>query len=141
MAEDEIKRKLAAIMSADAAGYTRLMRDDELATFNTLSRYRQIMSDLVRQHKGRVVDSVGDNLLAEFSSVVDAVQSATSIQKELAALNAELPDQRRMQFRIGINVGDVIQDGDRLFGDGINIAARLEKLAEPGGICNLPDRL
>lgn len=135
MVEDGIKRKLAAIMSADAAGYTRLMRDDELATFNTLSRYRQIMSDLVRQHKGRVVDSVGDNLLAEFSSVVDAVQSATAIQKELAALNAELPDHRRMQFRVGINVGDIILDGGRLYGDGINIAARLEKLAEPGGIC------
>jgi len=135
MEEEGIQRKLAAILSADAAGYSRLMRDDELATINTLSRYREVMFDLIHQVKGRVVDSVGDNLLAEFSSVVDAVQSAIAIQKELAAINAELGGDRRMEFRIGINVGDVIQEGDRIYGDGVNIAARLEKLAEPGGIC------
>jgi class 3 adenylate cyclase len=135
MDENAIQRKLTAILSADVVGYSRLMRDDELATVNTLSRHRQVMFDLIRQHKGRVVDSVGDNLLAEFSSVVDAVQSAVAIQKELSAINADLASGRRMEFRIGINVGDVIQEGERIYGDGVNIAARLENLADPGGIC------
>jgi TolB-like protein/class 3 adenylate cyclase len=128
-------RKLTAILSADVAGYSRLMQDDEAATVKTLEAYKQIISDLVKQHRGRVVDSPGDNLLAEFASVVDAVQCAVAVQKELQARNAELPESRRMQFRIGVNLGDVIEEGERIFGDGVNIAARLESLAEPGGIC------
>ena len=128
-------RKLSAILSADVAGYSRLMQDDEAATVKTLEAYKQIISDLVKQHRGRVVDSPGDNLLAEFASVVDAVQCAVATQKELQARNAELPENRRMQFRIGINLGDVIEEESRIYGDGVNIAARLETLADPGGIC------
>lgn len=135
MDQEAIHRKLAAIFSADVAGYTRLMQNDEMATLNLLSRYRAIMADLIKQHNGRVVDAVGDNLMAEFSSVVDAVQSAIAVQKELANQNGALAPERRMEFRIGINVGDVIQEGERIYGDGVNIAARLEKLASPGGIC------
>ncbi|MBT6340353.1 MAG: adenylate/guanylate cyclase domain-containing protein [Desulfobacula sp.] len=129
------KRKLAAIFSADVKDYTRLMQEDEPATVVTITSYRDLMSTLILQHHGRVVDSPGDNVLAEFSSVVDAVQGAVSIQKELKARNAELPDRRKMEFRIGINLGDVIIEGDRIYGDGVNIAARLEALSDPGGIC------
>jgi adenylate cyclase len=128
-------RKLAAILSADVAGYSRLMQDDEAATVATLETYKQLLSDLVTQHRGRVVDSPGDNLLAEFASVVDAVQCAVAAQKELQARNAELPEDRRMEFRIGVNLGDVIEEGARIYGDGVNIAARLESLADPGGVC------
>jgi len=135
MDEETIHRKLAAIFSADVAGYSRLMRDDEMATIRLLTEYRALMSTLIMQHKGRVVDSPGDNLLAEFASVVDAVQSSVAIQRELKARNAGFSENRRMEFRIGINIGDVIQEGDRIYGDGVNIAARLEGLAEPGGIC------
>ncbi len=127
-------RKLAAILSADVAGYSRLMQDDEAATVATLEAYKQVFSDLIRQHRGRVVDSPGDNLLAEFASVVDAVQCAVAVQKELQARNAELPEGRRMLFRIGVNLGDVIEEESRIYGDGVNIAARLEGLAEPGGV-------
>jgi len=135
MAADDVKRKLAAILSADAKEYSRLMRDDEAATVRTLTDYREMMTTLIRQHHGRVVDSPGDNVLAEFASVVDAVQGAVAIQKELKARNAKLPENRRMMFRIGINLGDVIVEGERIYGDGVNIAARLEGLAEPGGVC------
>jgi adenylate cyclase len=135
MATEGFKRKLAAILSADVAGYSRLMGEDEAATVRTLEIYRRVISDLIQQHRGRVVDSPGDNILAEFASVVDAVQCAVAVQKEILARNLELPETRRMQFRIGINLGDVIEEGDRLYGDGVNIAARLESLAEPGGIC------
>ena len=128
-------RKLTAILSADVAGYSRLMQDDETATVTTLESYKQAFYDLIKQHRGRVVDSPGDNLLAEFASVVDAVQCAVAVQKEFHAHNAELPENRRMLFRIGVNLGDVIEEGDRIYGDGVNIAARLESLAEPGGIC------
>ena len=128
-------RKLTAILSADVAGYSRLMQDDEAATVKTLEAYKQIISDLVKQHRGRVVDSPGDNLLAEFASVVDAVQCAVAVQKELQARNIELPEQRRMLFRIGVNLGDVIEEETRIYGDGVNIAARLESLADSGGIC------
>jgi adenylate cyclase len=96
---------------------------------------REVMASLIQQHRGRVVDSPGDNLLAEFASVVDAVRCAVAIQQELRARNTELPDHRKMEFRIGINLGDVVVEGERLYGDGVNIAARLESLAEPGGIC------
>jgi adenylate cyclase len=135
MAPEGYKRKLTTILSADVAGYSRLMGEDEAATVKTLTTYREIMADLIKQHRGRVVDSPGDNLLAEFTSVVDAVQCAVSVQKEFQARNAELPENRRMEFRIGINLGDVIEEEDRIYGDGVNIAARLEALAEPGGIC------
>jgi adenylate cyclase len=135
MAPERYQRKLTAILSADVAGYSRLMGEDEAATLHTLNAYREIMKTLIQQHRGRLIDFTGDNLLAEFSSVVDAVQCAVSVQKELQARNAELPENRRMKFRIGINLGDVIQEGDRIYGDGVNVAARLEALADPGGIC------
>ena len=130
-----MERKLAAIFSTDVAGYSRLMGDDEEATIRTLTAYRAVISSLIQQYRGRVVDSPGDNLLAEFASVVDAVRCAVEIQHALKVKNAELPDHRQMQFRIGINLGDVIVEGERLYGDGVNIAARLESLAIPGGIC------
>src|SRR5215510_6591350 len=130
-----MERKLAAIFSTDVAGYSRLMGDDEEATIRTLTSYRALISSLIQQYRGRVVDAPGDNLLAEFASVVDAVRCAVEIQQALKEKNAELPAPRQMQFRIGINLGDVIVEGERLYGDGVNIAARLESLAEPGGIC------
>jgi len=132
---ENFKRKLTAILSADAAGYSRLMAKDETATVKTLASYREIMASLIKQHRGRVVDSPGDNLLAEFSSVVDAVQCAVAVQSELQTRNAELVENRRMEFRIGINLGDVIDEEDRIYGDGVNVAARLEALADPGGVC------
>src|SRR5713226_255630 len=130
-----IERKLAAILSADVKGYSRLMGEDEVATIRTLTTYREVMSTLIRQYRGRVVDSPGDNLLAEFASVVDAVQCAVETQRELTARNADLLPERKMEFRIGINLGDVIVEGERIYGDGVNLAARLEGLAEAGGIC------
>ena len=135
MNTEEVKRKLSAILSADVEGYSRLMGDDERATVETITAYRAIMTDLIQGHHGRVVDAKGDNVLAEFSSVVDAIQCAVEIQKELKVKNADLPDNRRMEFRIGVNLGDVIEKGDTIYGDGVNIAARLESLAEGGGIC------
>ena len=135
MDERPAERKLAAILSADVAGYSRLMGEDELATVRTLTEYREVISATVARQGGRVVDSPGDNVLADFASVVDAVQSAVEIQRALGARNAALPASRQMRFRIGINLGDVIVQGERLYGDGVNIAARLEGLAEPGGIC------
>src|SRR5881296_2303097 len=130
-----IERKLAAILSADVKGYSRLMGEDEVATIRTLTAYQEVMTTFIQQHRGRVVDAPGDNLLAEFASVVDAVQCAVEIQRELKTKNADLPASQRMEFRIGINVGDVIVEGERIYGDGVNIAARLEGLAEAGGIC------
>jgi len=135
MNQESFKRKLTAVMSADVAGYSRLMSEDEAATVKTLETYREVMSSLIKQHRGRVVDSPGDNVLAEFASVVDAVQCAMAVQKECQARNAELPENRKMEFRIGVNLGDVIEEGERIYGDGVNIAARLEALADPGGIC------
>jgi len=130
-----MERKLTAILSADVEGYSRLMGEDEEATIRTLTSYREVMTSLIRMHRGRVVDSPGDNLLAEFTSVVDAVKCAVVIQTTLRVENADLPQNRRMEFRIGINLGDVIVDGERIYGDGVNIAARMEGLAEGGGIC------
>jgi adenylate cyclase len=130
-----MERKLAAILSADVQGYSRLMGDDEAATVRTLTEYREVIASIVGQHGGRVVDAPGDNVLAEFSSVVDAVQGAVEIQRALEVRNAALPAARRMQFRIGINLGDVIVEDQRLYGDGVNIAARVESLADGGGIC------
>src|SRR4030095_6352535 len=130
-----MERKLAAILSADAQGYSRLMGDDEAATVYTITEYREAIASTVARHGGRVVDTPGDNVLAEFPSVVDAVQCAVEIQRQLQSRNAALPAARPMQFRRGINRGDVIVETERLYGDGVNIAARLEGLAEGGGIC------
>jgi adenylate cyclase len=135
MTEERVKRKLTAILSADVEGYSRLMEDDEEATVRTLTAYREVMSGLIQGHSGRVVDAKGDNLLAEFPSVVDAVRCAVEIQKELKVKNADLPEHRRMEFRIGINLGDVIEEEETIYGDGVNIAARLEGLAQGGNIC------
>jgi adenylate cyclase len=135
MAEQGFKRKLTAILSADVKGYSRLMGENEEATIQTLTEYRKIISDNVKQHEGRVVDSPGDNVLAEFASVVDALKCAVQIQKEIAEKNESLTENRKMEFRIGINLGDVAKEGDRIYGDGVNVAARIESLADPGGIC------
>ena len=135
MAQGGFKRKLAAIFSADAVSYSRLMGADEEATVRTLKACREVMTALIRQYNGRVQDSPGDNLLAEFASVVEAVRCAMEIQKEITVRNEQLPEDRKMQFRIGINLGDVIQEGDKIYGEGVNVAARIESLAEPGGIC------
>jgi len=135
MTEELTKRKLTAILSADVKGYSRLMSEDEEATVRTITAYREVITDLIEGQNGRVVDAKGDNLLAEFSSVVDAVRCAVKIQKELKVKNDELPENRRMEFRIGINLGDVIEEEETIYGDGVNIAARLEGLAEGGGIC------
>lgn len=135
MSTADIRRKLAAILSADVKNYSGLMRNDEASTVRTLNEYRELMTTLIQQHHGRVVDSPGDNVLAEFASVVDGVQAAIAIQKELKARNAQLPVNRKMEFRIGINLGDIIVEDDRIYGDGVNIAARLEALSDPGGIC------
>ncbi len=129
------ERKLAAILSADVAGYSRLMGDNESATLATLTEYREVMREQIADRHGRVVNAPGDALLAEFPSAVQAVESAIEIQKTLAARNAELPEHRRMHLRIGINLGDVIEQDSALYGDGVNIAARLEALCEPGGVC------
>jgi adenylate cyclase len=135
MAEEGFKRKLTAILSADVVGYSRLMEENEEATIQTLNTYRNSISTLIQQHRGSLVDMTGDNLLAEFSSVVDAVQCAVKTQKKMIELNAELSENRWMQFRIGVNLGDIVEENDRIYGDGVNIAARLETLAETGGIC------
>jgi adenylate cyclase len=135
MPQEGFKRKLTAILSADVEGYSRLMSEDEEATVRTITTYREVMTTLIHQHNGKVLDSPGDNLLAEFSSVVVAVQCAVAVQKEINARNTSLPENRKMKFRIGINLGDVIQEKDRIYGDGVNIAARLEALSHPGGIC------
>jgi len=135
MTQKGFKRKLTAILSADVEGYSRLMGEDEEATVRTLTSFRTAFADLVQQFRGRVVDSPGDNILAEFTSVVDAVNCSVEIQRELAERNAELPYNRRMEFRIGVNLGDVIEEQGRIYGDGVNIAARVESLAEAGGVC------
>jgi adenylate cyclase len=132
---EPIDRKLAAILSADVVGYSRLMAEDEAATIRTLSDYREEIAMRVRQHRGRVVDAPGDNVLAEFPTALDAVRAAVEIQGVLRALNTSLPAERRMDFRIGVHMGDIATDGDKVYGDGVNIAARLESLAEAGGIC------
>jgi len=130
-----LERKLTAILSADVEGYSRLMGEDEAGTIRTLTVYREVMTTLIQQYRGRVVDSPGDNLLAEFASAVDAVEGAVAVQRELKTRNADLPPNRQMVYRIGINVGEVVVEGERIYGDGVNIAARLESLAKRGGIC------
>ena len=135
MSSPSVKRRLAAILSADVAGYSRLMGDNEEATLQTLTTCRATIEAGVGRHDGRVVGSAGDSFLAEFPSAVEAVRCAVEIQDEIAGLNQALPEDRRMAFRIGINLGDVMVEDDNIFGDGVNIAARLETIAEPGGIC------
>ena len=124
MATEGYKRKISAILSADVAGYSRLMEDDESATVRTVEAYRETIIIAIKQHRGKVIDSPGDNILSEFASVVDAVQCAVEIQHVIKAKNAVIPEARRMEFRIGINLGDVIEEEDRIYGDGINIASR-----------------
>ncbi len=135
MDEQEFKRKLSAILHADVKDYSRLMGEDEGATVRTLTAYREVMGVFIQKHRGRVVHGSGDSLLSEFVSVVDAVQCAVEIQKELKTRNDELSEDRKVEFRIGINLGDVIDKDEDLHGDGVNIAARIEGLAEGGGIC------
>lgn len=131
---EKLKRRLITVLCADVQGYSRLMEADEAGTLATLRRYRAAMAALVERHDGRIVNTWGDAVIAEFSSVVEAVQCAIETQQELSAQDPHLPEAQRMRFRIGINLGDVMVDGSDIYGDGVNIAARLQELAEPGGI-------
>src|SRR6516162_8499624 len=136
MAEERVERRLTAIMAADVAGYSRLMGADEEGTLAALKTLRREVADpKIKEHRGRIVHTMGDGLLSEFASVVDAVRCAVEVQREMAARNTGVQPERRIEFRIGINLGDIIIDENDIFGDGVNIAARLEALAEPGGIC------
>jgi TolB-like protein/class 3 adenylate cyclase/Tfp pilus assembly protein PilF len=131
----DIQRKLKAIFTADVQGYSRLMGDDEEHTVETITAYRETIAQLIEKHHGRVVDAPGDNILAVFDSSLNAIHSAIEIQRTLETENGKLPDNRRMNFRIGINLGDILHKDDRIYGDGVNVAARIENLADPGGIC------
>ena len=135
MTPDQVKRKLAAILSADVKGYSSLMEEDEERTIRILKIYFEVIGGFIQQHRGRVVATGGDSVLAEFVSVVDAVRCAVGIQEELKERNKELAENQRMEFRIGVNLGDVVEEGNTILGDGVNIAARLEGLSEAGGIC------
>ncbi|MFQ5774636.1 MAG: adenylate/guanylate cyclase domain-containing protein [Kiloniellaceae bacterium] len=135
MSQQKVSRRLVAIFAADVVGYSRLMRDDEEGTLATLRAYRDVMDGLVGEYDGRVFAGEGDSVMAEFPSPVQAVRCAARIQEELERRNAELPEARRMHFRIGVNLGDVMVEDGNLFGDAVNIAARLQGLAIPGGIC------
>ena len=135
VADEGMHRQLKAILSADVKGYSRLMSEDEMSTITRLKDCRELISAQVERHTGRIVDSPGDNILAEFGSVVNAVGCAIATQKELRNRNAAVPDYRKMEYRIGINLGDVVVEKGRIYGDGVNIAARLEGLAEAGGVC------
>jgi adenylate cyclase len=135
MEQESIKRKLTTILAADVAGYSRMMSDDEEATLRTLKGHREIIDGLISKHHGSIFNTAGDSVLAEFGSTVEAVRCAISMQEELRVQNAEMSDERQMLFRIGVNVGDVMVEEDNLYGDGVNVAARLEGVAEPGGIC------
>src|SRR6266478_6643199 len=136
MAEERVERRLTAILAADVVGYSRLMGVDEEGTLAALKMLRREVADpKIKEHRGRIVHTTGDGLLGEFASVVDAVRCAVEVQREMAARNADMPAERRVDFRIGVNLGDIISDEDDIYGDGVNVAARLEALAEPGGIC------
>jgi adenylate cyclase len=130
-----VERKLAAIFAADVEGYSRLMGLDEVGTLRTLTAYRVIIDRLIASHRGRIFNTAGDSLVADFASAVDAVECAVEVQDAIAKENADKPAAEQMRFRIGLHVGDIIVQGDNLFGDAVNVAARLEALAEPGGIC------
>jgi adenylate cyclase len=134
--ETRAERRLAAVLAADVAGYSRLMGSDEEGTHARLrAHFRELVDPKIKEHRGRIVKNTGDGLLAEFSSVVDAVRCAVDVQQGMAERHAAVAPEKRIDFRIGINLGDVIVDGDDIYGDGVNVAARLEALAEPGGIC------
>jgi len=135
VAERRVQRRLAAVLAADVAGYSRLMGLDEVGTARTLREHRAVTDALVAKHGGRIVKTTGDGVLLEFPSVVDAVECAVAVQAVMAQRNEGVPQDRRMLFRIGINLGDILIEGDDILGDGVNIAARLEGIAEPGGIC------
>jgi adenylate cyclase len=136
MAEERVERRLAAILAADVAGYSRLMGLDEEGTLAALKRHRgELVEPKIKEHRGRIVKTTGDGMLVEFASVVDAVRCAVELQREMAARNGDIPAERRIEFRIGLNLGDIIIDDNDIYGEGVNIAARLEALAEPGGIC------
>lgn len=132
--EDKVKRRLTSVLCADVKSYSRLMEADEVGTLATLRHYRDAMAALAERHDGRIVKTWGDAVIAEFPSVVEAVQCAVEIQSELSTRNRELPESRQMWFRVGINLGDVMVEGEEIYGEGVNIAARLQELAEPGGI-------
>ena len=135
MVSNGIQRKLRVILSADVHGYSRLMGDDEEYTVDTINAYRDTISRLITTHYGKVIDAPGDNLLAIFDSSLSALHAAIDVQKAMEVKNEKLPEERRMHFRIGINLGDILHKDDRIYGDGVNIAARNENLADPGGIC------
>src|SRR3974390_1819635 len=135
MAEERVERRLSAILAADIAGYSALMGADEARTVRDLKGHQAVVLPMVGEFGGRIIDTAGDGILAEFPSVVNAVKCAVAIQSKMAESNAAIEPERRMQFRVGINLGDVICDEARIYGDGINVAARLENMAEPGGIC------
>src|SRR5712671_5684735 len=136
LATERVERKLAAILAADVAGYSRLMGADEEGTLARLKAVRRELADpKIKEHRGRIVKTTGDGLLIEFASVVDAVRCAVEVQREMAERNTDVPSDRRIEFRMGINLGDIMKDGLDIYGDGVNVAARLEALAEPGGIC------
>ena len=136
MVEGSAQRRLAAILAADVAGYSRLMGADEEGTLARLKAHRSaLLGPKIEEHKGRIVKTTGDGMLVEFASVIEALRCAIEIQRGMAVRNAGLPDDERIEFRVGINVGDIITDGDDIYGDGVNIAARLEAMAEPDGIC------
>jgi len=136
MATTSATRRLAAILAADVAGYSRLMEADEEGTHQRLqAHFRQLVDPKIAEHRGRIVKNTGDGLLAEFPSVVDAVRCAAEVQRGMLDREPDVPDDRRIRFRIGVNLGDVIAEGGDIFGDGVNVAARLEALAAPGGIC------
>src|SRR5213592_4203043 len=136
MADERLQRRLTAILAVDTAGYSRLMGADEEGTLARLKAHRHALLDpKIAEHQGRIVKTTGDGMLAEFASVVDALRCAIEIQRGMVERNADVPQERRIEFRVGINVGDIIIDGGDIYGDGVNVAARLEGLAEPGGIC------
>src|SRR5262244_315983 len=135
LTDTRFKRRLAAILAADVAGYSRLMGLDEVGTARTLGEHRKVTDALVAKHDGRIVKTTGDGVLLEFPSVVDAVECAVAVQAVMAERNDAVPADRRMLFRIGINLGDIMIEGDDILGDGVNVAARLEGIAQPGGIC------
>src|SRR5215211_9374842 len=134
MTDDKVKRRLTTVLCADVHGYSRLMEADEAGTLATLRRYRTAIAGLVERHDGRIVNTLGDAVIAEFASVVEAVQCAVEIQQEISNQESDPPSAHRMRFRIGVNLGDVMVDGSDIYGDGVNIAARLQELAEPGGV-------
>src|SRR6187401_182005 len=136
MEEKRVERRLAAIFAGDVVGYSRLMGIDEEGTLATLKAHRRAVVDpKISEYRGRIVKTTGDGMLVEFASVVDAVRCAVDIQRQMAERNADVPPDRRIEFRVGLNIGDIIIDDRDIYGDGVNIAARLEALAVPGGIC------